>query len=80
MSCPQVPSVAVTGNQPAFTPRNHCSEVPVTKTGTEMSTRVMARTEESKMPLRRMPETMPAPMPIRISNRIATIASLTVVG
>ena len=52
----------------------------MTKIGIEMKNRVLARTRLSMKPPLRSPASMPAPIPITTSMRMAMAASLAVVG
>jgi hypothetical protein len=63
-----------------LTPSSSWSSRPVTKVGTEMTTRVTSRTPVSTGRPRRSPVTTPSRMPMTISKRIATTVSRMVTG
>jgi hypothetical protein len=65
---------------PHFTPKRYWKTYPVTKVGTETTTRVSRSTEVSTGLPRRSPVITPRVMPMTISKRIATMVSRRVMG
>ena len=72
--------MAVTGNQPSFTPKMSWARLPITNIGMEITIRVLTVTRLSTNFPRRIPARIPAEIPITISMMIAIKASLIVVG